>query len=76
MLDAGKTLEKDEKDETGKRESRPGSQENPFVPPGADASGRAASRFREPTWSELRGLSAEERRLILEYFKRINGSDR
>ena len=29
-------------------------------------------RFREPTWNELRGLSAEERQLVIDYFKRIN----
>jgi hypothetical protein len=38
----------------------------------SSASGRAGARFREPTWDELRGLSADERRAILEYFKRIN----
>jgi hypothetical protein len=76
MLDAGRTLEQDERDETGKRESRPGTQENPFVPPDVGASGKAATKFREPTWNELRGLNAEERRLILEYFKRINSGER
>ncbi|MNC94986.1 hypothetical protein D3C83_119860 [compost metagenome] len=41
--------------------------------PGSDAArGKDASRFREPTWNDLRGLSADERRAILEYFKRIN----
>ena len=41
--------------------------------PGQNAArGRAASRFREPTWSDLRGLTADERRAILEYFKRIS----
>jgi hypothetical protein len=40
--------------------------------PGGTAQGRSAVRFREPTWTELRGLSAEERRAVLEYFKRIN----
>jgi hypothetical protein len=33
---------------------------------------RPTARYREPTWSELRGLTAEERRAVLEYFKRIN----
>ena len=33
---------------------------------------RRRRKFREPTWDELRGLSADERRAILEYFKRIN----
>jgi hypothetical protein len=75
MLDAGRTLEQDERDDTGKRESRPGTQDNPFVPPSAEATGKAATKFRQPDWNELRGLSAEERRLIIEYFKRINSSD-
>jgi hypothetical protein len=25
-----------------------------------------------PKWEELRGLSAEERRLVIEYFRRLN----
>jgi hypothetical protein len=33
-------------------------------------------KFREPTWNELRGLTPEERRAVIEYFKRINGGDR
>jgi hypothetical protein len=44
-----------------------------FAPQNGDASGSAAVTYREPTWDELRGLSADERRAILEYFKRING---
>jgi hypothetical protein len=32
-------------------------------------------KFREPTWEELRGLTADERRAILEYFKRINAGN-
>jgi hypothetical protein len=29
-------------------------------------------RFRYPTWEELRALSPEQRRLVLEYFRRLN----
>ena len=72
LLDAGKTLEQDERDESGKREARAASGTELFNPGTDKASGRAASRFREPDWNELRGLTAEERRLVLEYFKRIN----
>ena len=43
-----------------------------FTPQGANASGKSATRFEAPTWNELRGLTPEERRLVLEYFKRIN----
>jgi hypothetical protein len=73
MLDAGHTLENDQKEESGKRESRPGDQTNPFLPQGASASGRAALKYRVPEWNELRGLSADERRLVIEYFRRLNG---
>ncbi|MGI8498590.1 MAG: hypothetical protein ACR2OG_13520, partial [Gemmatimonadaceae bacterium] len=71
MLDAGLTLEKDERDDNGQRESHAAAGAN-TVTAGGDAAGRAAARFREPSWNELRGLSTEERRAVLEYFKRIN----
>ena len=73
MLDAGRTLENDQQDESARRESRPGDQANPFVPPNATASGRSALKYRVPEWNELRGLSPEERRLVIEYFRRLNG---
>jgi hypothetical protein len=72
LLDAGRTLEQDEREDDGKRESRSATGSETFTPDEGTASGRAATRFREPTWEELRGLSAEERRAVLEYFKRIN----
>ncbi|MFL5579823.1 MAG: hypothetical protein ACJ8AO_05570 [Gemmatimonadaceae bacterium] len=72
LLDAGMALEQDERDDDGKRESRAGRNDDPFAPANADAAGKDAARFRPPTWEELRGLSAEERRLVLEYFRRIN----
>ena len=71
LLDAGLSLEKDEQDDKGERESRSASGTE-LITPGTGARGRDATRFREPTWTELRGLSAEERRAILDYFKRIN----
>jgi hypothetical protein len=72
LLDAGLTLEKDERDDRGERESRSATgAEGTFTPP-ADVRSTPAARYREPTWSELRGLTADERRAVLEYFKRIN----
>ncbi|HEU4563952.1 MAG TPA: hypothetical protein VFS05_04850 [Gemmatimonadaceae bacterium] len=71
LLDAGLTLEKDEREDTGERESQTATTTE-TITPGTQASGRAAVRWREPTWSELRGLTADERRAVLEYFKRIN----
>jgi hypothetical protein len=71
LLDAGLTLEKDEREDTGKRESQT-AQRDSSITTGTQSSGRATVRYREPTWNELRGLSADERRAVLEYFKRIN----
>ena len=71
LLDAGLSLQKEEREEQGERESKAATDAERFTP-GADARGRDATRFREPDWNELRGLTAEERRAVLEYFKRLN----
>ena len=71
MLDAGLSLQKEEREEQGERESTSATTADRFTP-GGDARGRDATRFREPDWNELRGLTAEERRAVLEYFKRLN----
>jgi hypothetical protein len=73
MLDAGRSLEKEEREETDRREARAATDGRRHDPRAVDARGRDAQRFREPTWEELRGLSPEERRAIQEYFRRING---
>ncbi|HVZ77432.1 MAG TPA: hypothetical protein VG818_05590, partial [Gemmatimonadaceae bacterium] len=72
MLDAGRTLQKDDREDTGKREAESAVNPQVFTPQGGQATGRSADRFRPPAWDELRGLSADERRAILEYFRRIN----
>jgi hypothetical protein len=72
LLDAGRSLEKEEREDNEKREAKAATGDERFDPGQAAARGRAASRFREPAWSDLRGLTADERRAILEYFKRIN----
>lgn len=72
LLDAGRSLEKEEREDNDKREAKAATGDQRFDPGQANARGRAASRFREPAWSDLRGLTADERRAILEYFKRIN----
>jgi hypothetical protein len=73
MLDAGRSLEKEEREQSDRREARAANDPAVHGPGGAEARGRDAQRFREPTWNELRGLSPEERRAIQEYFRRING---
>jgi hypothetical protein len=72
LLDAGRSLERDERDDSDRREAHAATGDQHFDPGQQDVSARSANRFREPTWDELRGLSADDRRAILEYFKRIN----
>ena len=72
MLDAGRTLERDEREDNGKREAKAATGIELFLPPNASANGKAASKFAMPNWNDLRGLTPEERRLVLDYFKRIN----
>ena len=72
MLDAGRTLEQDQQDDPNHREARSGQGIVGNPPATGAASGASAAKFREPTWDELRGLSAEERRLVIEYFRRLN----
>lgn len=75
LLDAGRTLEQEERDESGRREARAGSQSaDPTAPDSGRTRGAEATRYRAPAWNELRGLTAEERRLVLEYFQRINAT--
>jgi hypothetical protein len=73
MLDAGRLMEEEEREDTGKREARSWTGTDVFTPEGSSASGRAGTRFQPPTWNDLRGLTPDERRIVLEYFKRING---
>src|SRR4051812_26125905 len=72
LLDAGRSLEKDERDDSNKREAKSAKGDEQFAPTNTDATGKNGSKFREPNWNELRGLTADERRAILDYFKRIN----
>ena len=74
LLDAGRSLEKEEREDNDKREAKAATGDQRFDPGSEAARGRNAAKFREPTWSDLRGLSADERRAILEYFKRINAT--
>jgi len=72
LLDAGKFLEQDERDDEGPREGKAGDIMLSKAPADGPQSGKAANKFVAPTWNELRGLGAEERRLVLEYFRRLN----
>jgi hypothetical protein len=73
LLDAGRTLAGPEPDNEKERASRTASgdkrQAPPPLAPGATGS---EARLRYPTWEELRALSPTERRMVLEYFRRLN----
>jgi len=73
LLDAGRTLSNEEPDQNKERMSRAATGDSVHVPaalkPGATGAG---PRLRYPTWDELRGLTPEERRLVLDYFRRLN----
>jgi hypothetical protein len=73
LLDAGRFMEQEERDDQGPRESRAGDGRGTTRATGT-SSGAAGVRFAPPTWNDLRGLSAEERRLVYEYFRRLNGT--
>jgi hypothetical protein len=73
MLDAGRSLEQDQRDESQRRESR-AARAGDRVTPTGDGRGAPAARYAVPTWEELRGLSAEDRRLVIEYFRRLNAA--
>jgi hypothetical protein len=71
LLDAGRTLEGEEPDPERERTSRAARADVVQRPP-ALAPGASGPRVRYPTWEELRGLTAEQRRLVLEYYRRLN----
>jgi len=73
MLDAGRSLEQEERDATQRREARAAARDPArFTPTGSRTTGAQAERFATPSWAELRALSPEERALALEYFRRLN----
>ncbi len=72
LLDAGRTMRKDEEDERKERMSETADPALIRRPPVGPAVVGEGPRFRYPTWDELRSLSPEERRLILDYFRRLN----
>ena len=72
LLDAGRTLRREDEDKQGPRESKPGIGTAAFAPPTVPAIGAPASRVAPPSWEELRGLRDDERRAVLQYFERLN----
>src|SRR5467141_4175307 len=73
LLDAGRSLSGEEPDEQKQRTSRSATGDSVHTPaallPGATGTG---PKVRYPTWDELTGLTPEQRRMVLEYFRRLN----
>jgi hypothetical protein len=73
LLDAGRFLEQDERDDQGPREAKAASGNGSTGRVDGPQSGKAGSKYAPPTWNDLRGLGPDERRLVIEYFRRLNG---
>ena len=73
LLDAGRSLSGDEPDEQKERTSRSATGDSVHIP-GALFRGATGTgpKVRYPTWDELTGLTPEQRRMVLEYFRRLN----
>ena len=73
LLDAGRSLAGEEPDDQKERTSRSATGDSVHIPgallPGATGTG---PKVRYPTWDELTGLTPEQRRMVLEYFRRLN----
>jgi len=75
MLDAGRTLQGREEDEKKERQSSTATGDSLHLPPALRARLEDEHRrLRVPTWEELQQLSPEERRLVVDYFRRLSQS--
>ena len=73
MLDAGRTLQGREQDEKKERQSTTATGDSILLPPALRARLEDDSRrLRVPSWEELQRLSPEERRLVVDYFRRLS----
>ena len=73
MLDAGRTLQGREEDQNKERQSMTATDDSVHLPPALRARLQGEDqRVRVPTWEELQQLSPEERRLVVDYFRRLS----
>jgi hypothetical protein len=72
MLDAGRTLQGREEDERKERQSTTATDDSVHLPPALRARLTGEDdRLRVPSWEELQQFSPEERRLVVDYFRRL-----
>ncbi len=72
LLDAGRTLTGPEPDQERERTSRAATGDSLHLPTRLAPGATDGPRVRYPTWRELEGLTPEQRRLVLEYFRLLN----
>ena len=72
MLDAGRTLQGQEEDEKQERQSTVATDDSIRLPPALRRRiSEGESALRLPTWEELQALSPDDRRRVVEYFRRL-----
>ncbi len=77
MLDAGRTLQGQEEDPQKERQSMTATDDSVHLPPALrDKLTGEDDRLRVPSWDELQQLSPEERRLVVDYFRRLSEAPR
>jgi hypothetical protein len=75
MLDAGRTLQGREEDQKKERQSTSATDDSVHLPPALRARLQGdGERLLVPTWDQLQQLSPEERRLVVDYFRRLSDS--
>jgi hypothetical protein len=75
MLDAGRTLQAQDEDQQKERQSTTANDDSVHLPAALRARLQDDDqRLRVPTWDELQRLSPEERRLVVDYFRRLSES--
>ena len=72
LLDAGRTLSGQDPDENRERTSRSATGDSVHVPVPLRRDATAGPRIRYPAWRDLEGMTPEQRRLVLEYFRLLN----
>jgi hypothetical protein len=77
MLDAGRTLQGREEDDKKERVSTTAKDDSVHIPPELRQKLEDDQhRLRLPSWEELQQLSPGERRLVVDYFRRLAESER
>lgn len=77
MLDAGRTLQGQEQDDQKERQSTTATGDSVHLPPALEARLRdVGGGLKLPSWETLQHFSPEERRLVVEYFRRLTESPR